>query len=168
MKDGVVIRPEIAGDVPGIRAIHEAAFGGTAEANLVEALREEGHLAFALTAFAGKPIGHIAFPRLTLDGSDLGILALAPLAVLPGWHRDGIGSALVTAALERARAIGADFVFVRGHIAYYPRFGFSRAAIAPFRTPYDDSPVLQGLALTPRGTAAAGVVRYPESFARLL
>jgi putative acetyltransferase len=167
MRDGVVIRLEEDADRPGIRAIHEAAFGGPAEANLVEALREEGDLVLALTAFADRPVGHIAFPRLTLEGSDLRVVALAPLAVLPGRHRAGIGTGLVRIALETLTARGEDFVLVRGHPPYYARFGFAPEPARRVRTPYDE-PALQALALSERGREAAGLVHYPPAFARLL
>ena len=50
------------------------------------------------------------------------------MSVLPEFQRQGIGSKLVTAGLEACRANGHDVVFVLGHTAYYPRFGFSRAS----------------------------------------
>lgn len=167
MRAGIVIRPEEPGDHAGIFAVHEAAFGGDAEARLVAALREEGDLALALTAFTDRPVGHAAFPRLTLKGSDLKVVALAPLAILPGWQNDGIGTALVRTALARLREEGEDLVLVRGHPTYYPRFGFSAAFARRLRTPYD-GPAMHAQALSERGEAAEGIVRYPPAFARLL
>jgi putative acetyltransferase len=160
------IRPEEAGDRAGIRAVHEAAFGGSAEAALVDALREAGDLRLALVAAAADgPVGHVAFPRLLIEGG-VRAVALAPLAVLPEWHGRGVGIALVKAALGRLRASGEDLVLVRGHPAYYRRFGFSPDARA-LRTPWD-GPYMQALALTPRGREIAGPVAYPPAFAALL
>lgn len=166
MSAPVVIRLEEAADRDGVRRVHEAAFGGSAEAGLVWALRELGDLALALVAAADAPVGHAAFPRLAMEGSALRVTALAPLAVLPGWHRRGIGTALVRTALEHLVAMGEDVVLVRGHLAYYPRFGFSVAAAQAFRTPYD-GPNMHALALTRRGREAAGRVSYPPAFAAL-
>jgi putative acetyltransferase len=114
VRPGIAIRPEEPGDAEGVFAVHEAAFGGAAEARLVAALREEGDLALGLTAFGDRPVGHIAFPRLTLEGSDLKAVALAPLAILPAFQNHGIGTALVEAALRMLRERGEDLVWCAG------------------------------------------------------
>lgn len=161
------IRPEEAGDHSGIRAVHRAAFGGPAEAALVDALREAGDLVLALVAAAGGPVGHVAFPRLTIEGGGARVVALAPLAVLPDWHGCGVGTGLVEAGLNWLREAGEDLVMVRGHPAYYRRFGFSPEPLRALRTPWD-GPHMQALALTPQGREAAGPVAYPPAFAALL
>jgi putative acetyltransferase len=107
------IRPEEAGDHSGIRAVHRAAFGGPAQAALVDALREAGDLVLALVAAAGGPVGHVAFPRLTIEGGGARVVALAPLAVLPDWHGCGVGTGLVKAGLNWLREAGEDLVMVR-------------------------------------------------------
>jgi putative acetyltransferase len=171
MKAGVTIRSEEPGDAAEVFAIHEAAFGGDAEARLVAALRQEGDLALALTAFAESPVGqvvgHVAFPRLLLEGSDVKAVALAPLAIHPDWQNAGIGTALVRTGLGMLRERGEDLVLVRGHLTYYPRFGFSTDAAQRFRTPYDGLG-MHALALTERGERASGEIRYPPAFARIL
>jgi hypothetical protein len=63
------IRPEEAGDHSGIRAVHRAAFGGPAEAALVDALREAGDLVLALVAAA---------LRTPWDGPHMQALGLTP------------------------------------------------------------------------------------------
>jgi putative acetyltransferase len=50
---------------------------------------------------------------------------LAPLAVLPDYQRQGIGTALIRHGLDACRDLGHDAVFVLGHREYYPKFGFS-------------------------------------------
>ena len=54
---------------------------------------------------------------------------------------------------------GEDLVLVRGHPAYYRRFGFSPEPARALRTPWD-GPYMQALALTPRGREAAGSRRF--------
>src|SRR3546814_7944067 len=61
---------------------------------------------------------HLAFSPVTVEGEGADrLLGLAPLAVLPPWQGRGIGSALVGAGLARARAAGAELVFVLGEPA---------------------------------------------------
>jgi len=124
----VIIRPERSDDWPGIHALNAAAFGRNAEADLVDALRANGHLTLSLVAERdGQIVGHIAFSPATIaspDG-DWMALALGPLAVLPAHQRSGVGSALVRAGLAACLAMVHDVVFLLGHETYYPRFGFA-------------------------------------------
>lgn len=124
------IRPEIPGDAAAIRHVHVEAFGHPDEADLVDALRTAGALRVALVAVeAGIVVGHIAFsPVVIQDGtSTLNALGLAPLAVLPGWQRHGIGARLVRAGLAACGETPHGLVFVLGAPGFYGRFGFRPA-----------------------------------------
>jgi putative acetyltransferase len=81
-------------------------------------------------------------------------------------HRAAFGGP-VEAGLDWLREAGEDLVLVRGHPAYYRRFGFSPEPLRALRTPWD-GPHMQALALTPQGREAAGPVAYPPAFAALL
>src|SRR3989442_2545922 len=62
------IRPEQPADIPGIRAVNLAAFGTRAEADLVDALRDQTTPLVSLVAEdAGAIVGHILFSPVTLD-----------------------------------------------------------------------------------------------------
>jgi putative acetyltransferase len=158
---------EADADRAALRAIHEAAFGARAEADLVDALRRDGDLVLSLAAWAERePVGHVAFSRLAVPDTEARGVALAPLAVKPSFQRQGIGAALVREALSVLASAGEDIVLVLGDPAYYGRFGFAAAAAQAFRTPYD-GPYLQALALNEAGRAARGKVRYARAFAEL-
>jgi len=110
--------------------VNDLAFDSPDESRLVAALRDSGAAAIELVATEHTEIvGHILFSLLgvTIDERPVKALALAPLAVRPDRQRAGIGSALVHAGIDRARADGWEAVIVVGHRAYYPRFGFSPA-----------------------------------------
>ena len=162
------VRPEISSDRAGVRAVNVAAFGGPAEASLVDILRERARPSVSLVAAGeGRVIGHILFTPVTLDGHpDLPLLGLAPMAVAPGRQRQGIGTALVAAGLARCQDEGAAAVVVLGHPAFYPRFGFGPAAAyglaCEFPAPPDAFMVreLRAGALAGR----PGLVRYHAAF----
>ena len=119
----MIVRRSDACDVAPIRRIHLAAFPTRAEADLVDRLSEDGDLVFSLIAeVEGRIVGQAAFSRMEAPFRALG---LGPLAVLPEYQRQGVGSALVRAGLELARAEGWQGTFVLGNPAYYQRFDFS-------------------------------------------
>jgi putative acetyltransferase len=161
------VRPEQSHDHAAIRRVHEAAFGQPTEADLVDALRAAGDLVPELCVVAesdGAVIGHIAFSRAALDAG-VEVLALAPVGVLPERQREGAGSALNHAGLERAGATAFPLVVVLGHAGYYPRFGFEPAepigVLAPFDVPPENWMALRLPAYRPE---ARGTVRYAEAF----
>ena len=124
------IRSEDAGDAPAIHNVNQQAFGRVAEADLVDLLRAHGRCTLSLvTEEADQVVGHALFTPVRIETPDGPLTAqgLGPLAVLPGWQRKGIGSALVRAGLEQLRAAGHRLVVVEGSPRYYPRFGFQDA-----------------------------------------
>jgi putative acetyltransferase len=123
----MLIREEEPKDRAAVHAVNVSAFETPAEADLVDALREQAHPVISLVAVEGGTIvGHIMFSPVSLSGHPgLKIMGLAPMAVAPEHQRKGIGSALVRAGLERCKQLGFGAVVVLGHPGYYPRFGFS-------------------------------------------
>ena len=165
-----MIRPAEPADAAAIRAVHEAAFPTTVEAELVEALAREGDAVVSLVAERqGEIVGHVLLSRMrvTADGDELRALGLAPVGVLPGFQGGGIGSAMIDAALAIARATGEAIVFLLGEPDYYARFGFSAAAAAPFASPYA-GPYFMALPLRPGfEPPAAGEAAYARAFSDL-
>lgn len=123
----MLIRVEIPVDAPQITALLSRAFPSTAEADLVNQLRENGQLTLSLVAVdeCGQCIGYIAFSRLLLNGDDYHWVALAPVVVDAAYQRQGIGQALIKEGLNSLNEFGYEAVVVLGDPAYYHRFGFS-------------------------------------------
>src|SRR5688572_18663907 len=98
MSAAPITRRERPDDGPAVRAVLQAAFGSSVEANIVEELRASGDLIFALVAEqSGTIAGYAAFPRLELDLGERTVPAagLAPVGVVPALQRQGIGAALI-------------------------------------------------------------------------
>lgn len=127
---GVTLRDEAPGDADAIRSLVTGAFRDSAhssgtEAQVVDDLRAAGALTLSLVAEAdGEIVGHVAASPVGI-GDARGWFGIAPLAVRPDRQGQGIGAALVTAALARLRTRGAQGAVLVGDPAYYARFGFA-------------------------------------------
>ena len=123
----IEIREEQPADIDAVWEVNRQAFDQEQEGRIVDAIRAAGAVTLALVAVLdGAVVGHILFSPLTV-GVEVGA-ALGPMAVMPEYQRQGIGSRLVAQALERLRVHGCPFVVVIGHPEFYPRFGFEPAA----------------------------------------
>ncbi|MCT4781293.1 MULTISPECIES: GNAT family N-acetyltransferase [Exiguobacterium] len=162
------IRTEKFKDAAAIRIVHQAAFGQAAEANLVEALREDEesfpHYSRVAVTDTGEIVGHVLLSRIYIE--DIPSLALAPVGVKPVWQRKGIGSELIRQVIEEAREAGELHIVVLGHDSYYPQFGFERAVDygieAPFPVPADFFLIMPLERQALKGIQ--GIVRYSKPF----
>jgi putative acetyltransferase len=162
------VRLERSRDLLAIHALITAAFGRDAEADLVDRLRAAGTLAHSLVAEQGGALlGHVALSPVSVQGAFMpGILGLAPLAVHPDHQSQGIGGALVEAAITAARRYAAKLVVVLGEPAYYRRFGFRPAAGLGLTCPWPEAgEAFQALVLAP--PVPRGLVRYHDAFEAL-
>lgn len=161
-----MIRPALPADAAAIRAVHEAAFPTALEADLVERLEADGDAVISLVAEQDGVIsGHVLLSRMTVAGKGRGwrALGLAPVGVSPSWQKQGIGGALIQAAIERAEAQREEIIFLLGEPAYYGRFGFSAQAAAPFVSPYA-GPYFMALMLGEIASPEVGRADYAPAF----
>src|SRR5688572_27425960 len=116
----VTIRPEQPDDFPAVRRVHEAAFPTATEANLVDRLRSNGKAVVSLVAHdENEIVGHILFSPVTFDPpASVMAFGLAPMAVLPGHEKHGVGRRLVQNGLAESHARGACMVVVLGDPPY--------------------------------------------------
>ena len=129
----MIIRDERETDIGAVRALTTAAFADVpqsreTEAAIIDALRAAGALTLSLVAVdeSDQVVGHVAVSPISLDGdTDCGWYGGGPLSVRPDLQHSGIGTALVRAAFERLREIGARGCVVVGDPDYYRRFGFT-------------------------------------------
>lgn len=126
MSPSLTIRPALPEDIAEISKLHARVFGPGRFARSAYRVREgKGHLSrFCLVACLGKEvIASIRTTEITVGGK-AGAVLLGPVAV-DGDHRShGLGSKLITAALDTAQAGGAQLVILVGDHPYYGRFGF--------------------------------------------
>jgi putative acetyltransferase len=167
----IIIRPETLEDYIVISEVNRLAFGRENEARLVKNIRQESNFNPKLSLVAikdKKVLGHILFSPITIQTpkGNIPALALAPLAVCPEFHNQGIGSQLVKQGLEECQRLGHKVVVVIGHPTYYTRFGFYSATAkgleAPFPVPDEAFMLLELVPGTLDGIS--GMVKYPPVF----
>lgn len=156
-------------DIEAVAAANRSAFGSGVEAELAVALMRDAAFVpeFSIAAVddGGVLIGHVLFTRAWLacdrGSAEVPLLLLAPLAVIPEWQRRGVGTAIVSEAIERARTAGEAAMVVLGDPAYYSRFAFTEAAPLGIRAPYPvPEYAWQALEISPGAlNGAAGTVR---------
>jgi putative acetyltransferase len=126
----IIIRDETPADIDAItevtiEAFRTMAFGDHTEQFMIAALRRAQALTISLVAeLDGRAIGHLAFSPVTVSDGTADWYGLGPVSVLPDFHRQGVGGAMIREGLTRLKALGAAGCCVVGHPTYYGRFGF--------------------------------------------
>ena len=163
----LIVRSEYPGESSFIHEINKAAFDRTDEADLVDGLRADGAVLLSLVAELERQIvGHVLFSRMWIDedGRSVPAVALAPVAVLPGHQRRGIGERLIRKGLDCLREQHEQIVLVLGNPDYYSRFGFSNENARSLESPFPPE-AFMALELVPRAlNGVRGKVRYPAAF----
>lgn len=168
------VRHQQESDIKDIREVNGYAFDQLDEADLVDALRASGKAVVELVAEEEDDdsiVGHVMFTPMSIDGSELKVAGLAPMAVLPEYQGQGIGSLLISEGLDECRLLGYDAVVVLGHPDYYPRFDFKPAAEFGLCAPWDDIPNEAFMAIELHAGAlqgVCGIARFASEFDALV
>ena len=130
MDPRIIIRNETPSDIEAISDVTLAAFktleiSDQTEPLMILRLRAAGVLTVSLVAeLDGRVIGHAAFSPVTVSDGTANWYGLGPVSVLPEYHRQGVGGALIREGLARLKDMNAAGCCVVGHPEYYGRFGF--------------------------------------------
>jgi putative acetyltransferase len=166
------IRCETLLDYQKIAEVNHLAFGQENEAQLIVEIRKSDRYIPELSLVAevdNNIAGHILFSYIDLviesSVKILPVLSLAPIAVLPQFQKQGIGTALIQAGLEKADEMQEKMVIVLGSPSFYNRFGFVSSVIyeieSAFKVPADFFMVKP---LENYQSTYKGKVVYPSAF----
>ncbi len=166
----ILIREEEKKDYRNIYEVNKLAFGQENESKLVEKIRKGSNFVPGLSLVAeidGRIAGYILFSKIEIAGSSIfKTLALAPMAVLPEFQRQGVGSELINKGMEKAKELGFNSIIVLGHKDYYPKFGFMRASEWNIECCFEvPDEVFMAIELTVGALEGrAGTIKYPDEF----
>ena len=142
----MTVRPVTDADRPAVDRVVQAAFDdeGPAIVDLLAALDATGATRADLVAVedgkdgdVGEVVGHVRLSRCWVDAREhlVDVLVLSPLSVAPAHQGKGVGTSLLTAAVEVAEGLGAPAVFLEGDWRYYGARGFDAATPLGFTRP---------------------------------
>lgn len=132
------IRSELPKDFKQIFKINQLAFGRTNEGELVSLLRKKPNFDSRLSLIfiqKARYLGHLLLFPITPE-----ILSLGPVAILPKYQRQKIGSQLIKKGILAAKKLKFSLIVVIGHPKYYPRFGFEKACLYQISSNYKKVP----------------------------
>ena len=134
----LIIRQENKSDYKKVFKLIEKAFASEKmsdhqEQFLVEKLRKSDNFIPKLSLVAelkSEIVGFILLTPVKIQNSntEFQTLALAPVAVLPKFQKQGIGGSLIRKSHELARNLNYNSVVLLGHEDYYPKFGYLPAS----------------------------------------
>lgn len=105
-------------------------------------------------------VGHIAISPVQISSGAQGWYGLGPVAVLPEWQLQGIGSALIQSGLSLLKSHAAKGCVVLGDPDFYAQFGFK--TVPGFTLPHVPAEYFQALSFD--GDMPQGHVSYHPAF----
>ena len=136
------------------------------EQDLVVDLRNSDNFIPELSLVAvkdNKIVGYILFTKIKIENYEE--IALAPLAVLPEYQKQGIGSKLIEEGHKIAKKLGYHYSIVLGSENYYPKFGYIPAIQYGIQAPFEvQNENFMAVKLNETNTEIKGVVQYAKEF----
>ena len=136
------------------------------EQDLVAKLRKSNNFIPELSLVAiqdNKVVGYILFTKIKVGKYKE--LALAPLAVLPEYRRQGIGKKLINEGHRIAKKLGYHYSIVLGSEEYYPKSGYVPASQYGIKAPFEvANENFMAIKLNDTDVEITGIVEYAKEF----
>lgn len=167
----IIIRQENENDFDDVynlikEAFEKAEHSDGNEHELVNRLRKSNSFIPELSLVAtinNMIVGYILFTKVKIGEYEE--LALAPLAVLPRYQKQGIGTLLIEEGHKIAKNLGYHYSVVLGSEKYYPRFGYIPAIMYKIRPPFEvKDENFMAIELNKSNKEIEGIVKYAKEF----
>lgn len=145
--NNLILRQENVSDIKSVYDLVENAFKNVVfsdkkEHYLVENLRTSDAFIPQLSIVAEwqkQLVGYCLLTKVQIVNESMvyDSLALAPVAVHPGFQFKGIGRRLIAMAHNKAKAFGIHSIILLGDPKYYSKFGYQPASLYGIKLPFD-------------------------------
>lgn len=136
------------------------------EQDLVVDLRKSNNFIPELSLVAikdNKIVGYVLFTKINIGEYEE--VALAPLAVLPKYQKQGIGKKLINKGHKIAKGLGYHYSIVLGSKTYYPKLGYVPASQYGIKAPFEVSDEnFMAIKLNDIDIKITGTVKYAKEF----
>ncbi len=136
------------------------------EQDLVAALRNSRSFIPELSLVAVEEnsiVGHILFTKAFVSNVEL--LALAPLSVLPEYQNRGIGMSLIKQGHSIAHRLGYSYSVVLGNPKYYHKAGYAAASIYGIKAPFPvEDENFMAICFSENTERLNGFIKYDKAF----
>jgi putative acetyltransferase len=123
MSEKLEIRESRRDDSAAIESLYPEAFPDENLLPLVRDLLNDAVVCISLVGMMdARIVGHAIFTKCGVVGNSVHAALLGPLAIAPAWQRQGIGSAIVRAGLQRLEDADVNRVYVLGDPSTIPSF----------------------------------------------
>ena len=164
------IRESRPRDGTGIEQLYGDAFPDEDLLPLVRELLDLRQCVISLVGMLGNiVVGHISFTFCHVEGGKDKVALLAPLAVTPSLHKQGIGSTLLQTGFKHLENSKIGYVFVLGDPAYYSRFGFKAEdnVATPYPLPTEWRGAWQSIKLCDAEASLEGRLSVPRPWRQI-
>lgn len=148
------------------RAFESAEHSDGNEQDLVVNLRKSQNFISELSLVAiqdKRIVGYILFTKINIG--EYKELALAPLAVLPEYQKQGIGKKLIKEGHKIAKKLGYHYSIVLGSEKYYSKSGYVPASRYGIKAPFEVSNEnFMAIKLNDTNFKISGTVEYAKEF----
>jgi len=165
MSERIEIRESLPSDLASIEKLYPDAFPDEDLLPLVRELLQEAPIVLSLVGIIDTSlVGHVIFTTCGVAAGTDQVALLGPLVVAHSWQRQGIGSAIVHAGLQRLKSAGVTQVYVLGDPAYYGRLGFVPEAgvMPPYPLPAEWRGAWQTISLCSAEPPLRGKLSVPQ------
>ncbi len=168
-KDQIIVRETEQKDIALLKILYRRAF---VEENLfplvIELLDDKRNTLNLSAVYDSDILGHIAFTQCHASPENITLALLGPMAVLPKYQRNGIGSTMIKKGFNMLKKKRVNKILVLGDPNYYSRFGFTEEInIQPsYSIPKEWKPAWQSVMITDCFTPPSGKLIVPKAWQR--
>ncbi|MDA0781650.1 MAG: N-acetyltransferase [Rickettsiales bacterium] len=167
MASKIKIRKTNKDDISSMELLYKKAFPDEELFPLIIELFDDKQNVTSICAFINSHlVGHVALSKCYVSSKKYPLALLGPLAVMPEYQRQGIGSSLIRHGFDSLKSNGFLKLLVLGDPNFYKSFGFEvETKIQPaYPIPKEWETAWQSFTLSEGGEEPEGTLEVPNAW----